>query len=41
MINNIYAKAYKEVIEIIKYFPEKEYNKIPKEKIEYYKKKYG
>ncbi len=38
MINNIYAKAYKEVIEIIKYFPEKEYNKIPKEKIEYYKK---
>ena len=38
MINNIYAKAYKEVIEIIKYFTEKEYNKIPKEKIEYYKK---
>lgn len=38
MINNTYAKAYKEVIEIIKYFPEKEYNKIPKERIEYYKK---
>ena len=37
MVNNIYAKAYKEVLEIIKYFPEKEYNKIPKEKIEYYK----
>ena len=38
MINDTYAKAYKEVIEIIKYFPEEEYNKIPKEKIEYYKK---
>ena len=37
LVNNIYAKAYKEVLEIIKYFPEKEYNKIPKEKIEYYK----
>lgn len=37
MINNTYAKAYKEVLEIIKYFPEKEYNKIPKEKIEFYK----
>lgn len=37
MANNIYAKAYKEVLEIIKFFPEKEYNKIPKEKIEYYK----
>ena len=37
MMNNKYAKAYKEVIEIIKYFPEEEYNKIPKEKIEFYK----
>ena len=35
-INN-YAKAYKEVLEIIKYFPEEEYNKIPKEKIDFYK----
>ena len=25
MINNLYAKAYKEVLEIIKYFPEEEY----------------
>ncbi|MBQ3414884.1 MAG: hypothetical protein IJH39_05960 [Clostridia bacterium] len=37
MINNLYAKAYKEVLEIIKYFPEEEYNKIPQEKIEFYK----
>lgn len=38
MINDKYAKAYKEVLEIIKYFPEEEYNKIPKEKIEFYEK---
>ena len=38
MIENKYAKAYKEVLEIIKYFPEEEYNKIPKEKIEFYQK---
>ena len=37
MTNNRYAKAYKEVLEIIKYFPKEEYNKIPKEKIEFYK----
>ena len=37
MINNLYAKAYTEVLEIVKYFPEEEYNKIPKEKIEFYK----
>ena len=36
MVNSTYAKAYKEVLEIIKYFPEEEYNKIPKEKIEFY-----
>jgi len=35
---NKYAKAYTEVLEIIKYFPEQEYKKIPKEKIECYKK---
>ena len=39
MITNEYAKAYTEVLEIIKYFPEQEYNKIPKEKIEFYKEK--
>ena len=37
MINATYAKAYTEVLEIIKYFPEEEYNKIPEEKIEFYK----
>lgn len=37
MINSTYAKAYREVVEIIKYFPEEEYVKIPKEKIEFYK----
>lgn len=38
MINDKYAKAYKEVLEIIKFFPEEEYNKIPKEKIEFFEK---
>lgn len=37
MINSTYAKAYREVLEIIRYFPEEEYAKIPKEKIEFYK----
>jgi len=37
MINKIYAKAYTEVLEIIKHFPEEEYAKIPKEKIDFYK----
>ena len=37
MINTIYAKAYTEVLEIIRHFPQEEYNKIPKEKIEFYK----
>ena len=36
MVNDRYAKAYKEVLEIIKLFPEDEYNKIPKERIEFY-----
>ena len=27
MINSTYAKAYKEVLEIIKYFPKEEYDK--------------
>ena len=37
MINSTYAKAYKEVLEIIKYFPKEEYDKIPTEEIEFYK----
>ena len=38
MINNKYAKAYTEVLEIVKHFPKEEYNKIPAKKIEFYKK---
>ena len=37
MINHIYARAYTEVLEILKYFPEDEYKKIPAEKINFYK----
>jgi len=33
----VYKRAYTEVIEIIKYFPNEEYAKIPLEKINYYK----
>ena len=36
-MNDNYSKAYAEVIEIIKYLPKEEYEKIPKEKIEFYK----
>ncbi len=32
-----YAKAYTEILEIIKYFPQEEYDKIPKERIEFFK----
>ena len=37
MINNIYAKAYTEVLEIISHFSRDEISKIPAEKIEFYK----
>lgn len=37
MTNNKYAKAYKEVLEIIKFFPREELDKIPKEKIDFFK----
>ena len=33
-----YAKAYTEILEIIKHFSEEDYSKIPEEKIEFYKK---
>ena len=33
MINIEYAKAYSEVLEILKYIPEEDYHKIPKDKI--------
>jgi len=32
-----YARAYKELFEIIRYFPTEEYNRIPKETIKYFK----
>ena len=36
-MNSTYAKAYTELLEIIKYFSKEEYNKIPTEKINFYK----
>ena len=36
MINNVYSKAYVEVLEIISHFSEEDYKKIPKEKIKFY-----
>jgi len=36
MINKKYARAYTEVLEILKYLPINEYSKIPKQKIDYY-----
>lgn len=38
MQNLRYRNAYKEVLEIIKYLPQKDFYKIPKEKIEYFKR---
>jgi len=37
-MNNSYAKAYTEVLEIINHFSEDEYKEIPKEKIDFYEK---
>lgn len=37
-MQDTYEMAYTEVLEIIKYLPQEEYKKIPKEKIEFYKK---
>lgn len=37
-MDNKYAKAYTEILELIKYLPENEYNKIPSEKIDFYEK---
>ena len=37
-MNNSYAKAYTEVLEILKYLPTEELEKIPKEQIEFYRK---
>lgn len=38
-MDNMYAIAYSEVLEILKYIPKEEYNKIPNEKIEVFKAK--
>lgn len=37
MITREYAKAYKEVIEILKYVPDEDVAKIPQEKIDFYR----
>ncbi len=37
MVDNKYAIAYSEVLEILKYIPLEDYNKIPKTKIELFK----
>ena len=36
-MNNSYAKSYTEVLEILKYLPKSDYEKIPKKEIEFYK----
>ena len=35
---NKYEKAYKEALEIINFLPKEEYNKIPKDKIDFFKR---
>ena len=37
-MNDTYACSYVEVLEILKHIPKEDYNKIPKEKIEFYEK---
>ena len=37
MVDNKYAVAYSEVLEILKHIPIEDYNKIPKTKIELFK----
>lgn len=38
MLDNIYKRAYTEVIEVLNNLSKEEYEKIPKSRIEYYKK---
>ena len=38
MENSNYTKAYTEVLEILKHIPKKDLDKVPKEKLEFYKK---
>ena len=35
-MNNTYSLSYVEVLEILKHIPKEDYEKIPKEKIEFY-----
>lgn len=37
-MNNTYSCSYVEVLELLKHIPKEDYEKIPKEKIEFYKK---
>ena len=37
MVDSNYARAYTEILEIISHFPPEEYNKIPSEKIDFFK----
>lgn len=37
MVDIEYANAYREVLEVLKYIPVQDFNKIPKEKIELFK----
>lgn len=37
-MNRTYSIAYTEILEILKYLPKDEYNKIPKEKIDFFEK---
>ena len=37
-MNTTYAMAYTELLELLKYLPKEEYDRIPKEKIEFYEK---
>ena len=37
-MNRTYSMAYTEILEILKYLPKDEYNKIPKEKINFFEK---
>lgn len=36
-MTNTYARAYTEVLEILNHFSKEEYNKIPEEKISFYR----
>ena len=37
-MNNIYKRSYVEVLEVLKHIPKEEFIKIPKEKVDFYKR---